>query len=160
MRELTKRAVETLYQEDLKHRLEEAFGTLMVEMKELPDDIYAQYATNALRNLIQLSAKGVTDLNVFITEYLNDSNVLYANYEETLKEIKALDEIALSKKYEQDIHYEEYIRKSEEYDRLRKECDEEKGIEDTDKTNDSSISEQGTDFGEKVGHNDESNNQQ
>jgi len=158
MRELTKRAVETLYQEDLKHRLEEAFGTLMAEMKELPDDIYAQYATNALRNLIQLSAKGVTDLNVFITEYLNDSNVLYANYEETLKEIKVLDEIALSKKYEQDIHYEEYTRKSEEYDRLRKEYDEEKGIEDIDKPKDSSVSEQDTDFGERIGHNDESNN--
>ena len=131
MRELTKHAVETLYKDDLKQRLEYAFGTLMAEIKELPDGIYGQYATNALKNLIQLSARGVTDLNVLITEYLNDSDVLYANYEESFQKIKAMDEIALAKKFDQDTYFEDYAQKSLEYNRLRKEYYEEKGIEDS-----------------------------
>ena len=130
MRELTKHAVETLYKDDLKHRLEVAFGTLMSEITELPDGIYGQYTTNALKNLIQLSARGVTDLNVNITEYLNDSSVLYANYEDSFEKIKELDEIALAKKFEQDTYYEDYAQKSLEYNRLRKEYNEEKGMED------------------------------
>ena len=131
MRELTKHAVETLYRDDLKQRLEYAFGTLMAEIKELPDGIYGQYATNALKNLIQLSARGVTDLNVLITEYLNDSDVLYANYEAAFQKIKSLDEIALVKKFDQDTYFENYAQKSLEYNRLRKEYYEEKGIEDS-----------------------------
>ena len=129
MRELTKQAAKTLYEEDLKQQLEHAFLALMVEIKDLPDDVYEQYATNALRNLIQLAAKGVADLNVLITEYLNDPNILYANYEDDLKQIKALDERALSKKYEQEANYQDYVRKSLEYDHLRKEYYEEKGID-------------------------------
>jgi len=158
MRELTKRAVETFYKEELKQRLKDAFDVLMVEMKDLPEEIYAQYATNALKNLIQLSAKGVSDLNVIITEYLNDSDVLYANYEETLKEIKALDEVALSKKYEQDLHYEEYIRKSGEYERLRKDYDEEKGIGDHAESEDLFASEQEMDVQEREGDDHEPTN--
>ena len=126
MRELTKHAVETFYKEDLKQRLADAFQILISEMKELPDEIYGQYAANALKNLIQLSAKGVSDLNVVITEYLNDSEVLYANYEEQFKEIKALDEFARLKKYATDTHYDDYMLKKSEYERLRKEYDEEK----------------------------------
>lgn len=132
MRELTKHAVETFYQDDLKHRLKEAFNTLMSEMKGLPDEVYHQYATNALKNLIQLSAKGVSDLNVVITESLNDSEVLYANYEEDLKAIKVLDEIALAKKYELETYYEEYRLKKAEYERFRQEYDEEKGMVEQD----------------------------
>lgn len=158
MRELTKHAVEVLYQDDLKHRLEEAFGALMAEIKELPDGVYGQYATNALRNLIQLSAKGVTDLNVLITEYLNDPEVLYANYEASFKEIKAMDELALAKKYEQDIHYEAYIRKSLEYERLRQAYDEEKGIGGHVESKDSLLNEEDTYFQERIGRDDESTN--
>jgi len=88
---------------------------------------------------------------------LNDSNVLYANYEEAFKEIKALDELALSKKYEQDTLYDDYIRKSLEYDRLRKEYNEEKGIGDSVESKDSTRAEQGTDFSERIGRYDESN---
>ena len=128
MRELTKHAAEVLYKDDLKQRLEATFGELMAEIKELPDSVYGQYAESALKNLIQLSAKGVTDLNVLITEYLNDSDVLYANYEEVFTQIRALDEIALSKKYEYDAYYEDYLRKANEYDRLKQEYDEEKGM--------------------------------
>ena len=146
MRELTKHAVETLYKEDLKHRLKDAFITLMAEIKELPDGIYGQYATNALRNLIQLSARGVTDLNVIITEYLNDSEVLYANYEESFNKIKEMDEIALAKKFEQDTYYEDYARKSLEYNRLRKEYNEEKGMEDIEELKDFPLSQQKEDF--------------
>jgi len=130
MRELTKHAVETLYNDDLKHRLEVAFTTLMAEITELPDGIYGQYATNSLKNLIQLAARGVTDLNVNITEYLNDSSVLYANYEESFAKIKEMDEIALAKKFEQETYYEDYAQKSLEYNRLRKEYNEEKGMEE------------------------------
>jgi len=155
MRELTKHAAETLYKDDLKQRLEDAFGALMTEIEELPDGVYGQYATNALRNLIQLSARGVADLNVLITEYLNDADVLYANYEAAFKEIKALDEIALSKKYEMDAYYEDYVRKSEEYDRLRKEYDEEKGIVNSGEFNGLSRAEQDTDSLERIGHYDE-----
>ena len=146
MRELTKHAAETLYKEDLKHRLNDAFGTLMAEITELPDGIYGQYVTNALRNLIQLSARGVTDLNVLITEYLNDSDVLYANYEESFNKIKELDEIAIAKKFEQDSYYEDYARKSLEYNRLRREYNEEKGMEDVEDVKDLPIPEQDRDF--------------
>jgi len=132
MRELTKHAVETLYKDDIKRRLEVAFGTLMAEITELPDGIYGQYATNALRNLIQLAARGVTDLNVIITEYLSDSSVLYANYEESFEKIKEMDEIALAKKFEQDTYFEDYAQKSLEYNRLRKEYYKEKGMEEND----------------------------
>lgn len=141
MRELTKQAVEAFYQEDLKPHLEEAFNSLMAEMKELPDEIYSQYATNALKNLIQLSAKGVSDLNVVITEHLNDSEILYANYEANLKKIKDLDELALAKKYELDTFYEEYRLKKSEYDRMRLEYDEEKGMVMSDEEQNSELPE-------------------
>jgi hypothetical protein len=129
----------------------------MAEMKELPNDVYSQYATNALKNLVQLSAKGVSDLNVIITEYLNDSEVLYANYEGTFKKIKAMDEVALSKNYEQEAHYEEYILKKEEYDRLRQEYSEEKGIA-SGESKDLSQTEQDPDSHERIDHYDERTN--
>jgi len=150
MRELTKHAVETLYKNDLKHRLEDDFETLMAEIKELPDGIYGQYAINSLRNLIQLSARGVADLNVLITEYLNDPEVLYGNYNEAFKKINTLDEIALAKKYEQDALHEDYVRKSLEYERLRKEYNEEKGMEDIAESQDLSLTSQDVDFGERI----------
>jgi len=156
MRELTKHAVETLYKDDLKQRLDDAFGTLMAEITELPDGIYGQYATNALKNLIQLSARGVTDLNVLITENLNDSDILYANYEEFFKKIKEMDEIAIAKKFEQDTYYEDYERKSLEYQRLRKEYYEEKGIDDSATPEDLPITEQGIDLRERIGNDHES----
>jgi len=155
MRELTKHAVEMLYKDDLKQRLEDAFDTLMGEIKELPDGIYGQYATNALRNLIQLAARGVTDLNVLITEYLNDSDVLYANYEGAFNKVKEMDEIALAKKFEQDTYYENYIQKSLDYNRLRKEYYEEKGIEDSVKPYDLPNSLHDVDFQERIGNDDE-----
>jgi len=127
MRELTKAAVEALYEDDLKHQLEAAFQTLMAEIKELPEAVYGQYAINALKNLVQLSARGVTDLNIYITEYLNDPDTLYANYEGAFEEIKALDELVLSKKYQQDRHYEDYLRKKQNYELMQKEYDQEKG---------------------------------
>jgi len=142
MRELTKHAVETFYQEDLKQRLTHAFNTLLLEMKDLPDEVYPQYANNALKNIIQLSAKGVSDLNVVITEYLNDSTILYANYDNELKKIRELDEVALAKKYELDTYYEEYQLKKSEYERLRKAYDEEKGMVAIDEIVDSTNLEQ------------------
>ena len=155
MRELTKHAAETLYKNDLKHRLEDDFETLMAEIKELPDGIYGQYAINALRNLIQLSARGVTDLNVLITEYLNDPEVLYSNYNEAFEKINTLDEIALSKKYEQDALYEDYVRKSLEYERLQREYNEEKGMESSAESKDLTLTSQDVDFQERVGSDDE-----
>ena len=158
MRELTKHAVETLYKDDLKHRLDDAFDTLMAEIKELPDGIYGQYVTNSLKNLIQLSARGVTDLNVLITEYLNDSEVLYANYEESFNKIKEMDEIVLAKKFEQDTYYEDYARKSLEYNRFRKEYNEEKGLGDIEESTNSPISQQYKEYQERIGSDDGSRN--
>jgi len=154
MRELTKHAVATFYEEDLKHRLKDAFDVLMDEMKEIPDDVYSQYATNALKNLVQLSAKGVSDLNVIITEYLNDAQVLYGNYEETFKKIKTMDEMALSKKHEQEAHYEAYMLKKAAYNRLRQEYAEEKG-EASGESNGLSQIEEGSNSHERINHYDE-----
>jgi len=129
MRELTKQAVEDLYEQSLKYKLEAAFEALMGEIKELPEGIYGQYATNALNNLIQLSAKGVTDLNVLLTEYLNQSEVLYAHYEGAFQQIKELDQLAGRQKSERDRLHAEYLRKTSEYEMLQRDYHEEKGID-------------------------------
>lgn len=119
MREITKEAAENLYENALKGTLERAFEAVMAEIKELPDGVYGQYATNALRNLVQLAAKGVADLNVLLTEYLNTSDTLYANYEESFLEIQRLEQAADTEKLERDRLYEDYQRKLLAYEALK-----------------------------------------
>jgi len=115
MREMTKEAVETLYHNSLKPKLQQSFEAVMSEVKALPDGIYGQYATNSLKNLIQLSAKGIADINVLLTEYLNTSDTLYANYEESFSEIRRLEAEAMSQKRERDRLYADFKRKEAAY---------------------------------------------
>ena len=128
MNELTRQAAQTLYEGTLKLKLEEAFLALMGEVKEMPDGIYGQYATTALKNLVQLSANGIADINTLIMEGLSDSHVFYANYEDALLKIKELDTLAAEKEKERNRHYEAYSRKLVEYEKLRNDYYDEKGI--------------------------------
>jgi len=116
MGEITKAATIRLYETALKQEVSLAFETAVKEMAALNPEVYVDYATSTLKNLIQLSAKGVSDLNVIITEDLHQSETLYGEFEKELEEIRCLDGLLAQKKVEKDALFETYQMKKAAYE--------------------------------------------
>jgi len=127
MQELTKKAAKELYETSLKETLETAFNNQMAEIRK-SSGIHGQYATGILKNLIQLSAQIVTEMNSRVTEYLHDSSKIYENYQTDFEQIKTLNNETTEKEKELRLRYNDYLQKWQKYETLYKEFHEDNNI--------------------------------